>query len=269
MDFFIMPLNQYNDKMKTIGIFLATGLFSINAFAQSATTPAQSGFKWGLTAGVSLNQQLDNYEGETTYNQGKVGFYGGLQGDWMINKNWSIQPGLIYTMKGGQQERNFSYTDVEGTFHEVQIKNKNTLSYVQLPVNIVYKIPVGESGSVIVGVGGYAGALFAANGKYTVKNEVNGNAVESQSEERTRKLEIGNEPGDDLNRFDAGLTGILGFELASGLVAKAGIDLGLVNIVQNDDVSKYEASLPSTVNNSNPSLKNIGYSVGVSYMFNR
>ncbi len=237
--------------------------------AQDAKATKESGFKWGVTAGVSLNQQLDDYEGETTYNQGKVGFYGGLQGDWMLNKNWSIQPALIYTMKGGQQERNFSYMGNEGLEHHVQVKNKNTLNYVQIPLNVVYKIHVGESGSIIVGVGGYASALLFADAKYTVKNEINGNAIALQSDETHKKLTIGNDATDDLKRFDAGLTGVLGFELASGFTAKAGIDMGLMNIVQSDNVANYEPSLPSTVNNSNPSLKNIGYSVGVSYMFNR
>lgn len=255
--------------MKTIGILLATGLISVNAMAQDAMVTKESGFKWGVTAGASLNQQLDNYEGETTYNQGKVGFYGGLQGDWMLNKNWSIQPALIYTMKGGQQERNFSYMGNEGLMHDVQVKNKNTLNYIQLPLNIVYKIPVGESGSVIVGVGGYASALLFADAKYKAKNEINGNAVEAQSEEKHRKITIGNETTDELKRFDSGLTGLLGFELSNGLVAKAGIDVGLMNIVNSDDVSNYVPSLPSTVNNSKASLKNIGYSVGVSYMFNK
>jgi hypothetical protein len=165
--------------MKTIGILLASGLLSVNAMAQDAMKPTkEGGFSWGVTAGASLNQQLDNYSGETTYNQGKVGFYGGLQGDWMLNKNWSIQPGLIYTMKGGQQERNFSYMGTEGLTHDVQVKFKNTLNYVQIPLNVVYKIHVGESGAIIVGVGGYAATLLAADAKYTVKNEINGNAID-------------------------------------------------------------------------------------------
>lgn len=256
-------------KMKTIGILLATGLLSVNAMAQDAMATKEGGFKWGVTAGVSLNQQLDDYEGETTYNQGKVGFYGGLQGDWMLNKNWSIQPALIYTMKGGQQERNFSYMGNEGLEHHVQVKNKNTLNYVQIPVNIVYKIHVGESGSIIVGVGGYASTLLAADAKYKVKNEINGNAIDAQSDEQHRKISLGNKTTDELKRFDSGLTGVLGFELSSGLVAKAGIDVGLMNIVNSDDVSNYVPSLPSTVNNSKASLKNIGYSLGVSYMFNK
>ncbi|RYE23293.1 MAG: PorT family protein, partial [Sphingobacteriales bacterium] len=240
----------------------------VGAMAQSEMTAKKDmGFKWGVTAGASLNQQLDQYSGETTYNQGKVGFYGGFQGDWMLNKNWSIQPGLIYTMKGGQQERNFSYTGDEGLLHEVQVKNKNTLSYVQIPVDVVYKIHVGESGAILVGVGGYGSTLIGADSKYTVKNEINGNAIEAQSDEQHRKISLGNKKTDELKRFDAGLTGVLGFELSNGLVAKAGIDLGLMNIVNSDNVNGYVTSLPSTVNNANASLKNIGYTVGVSYMF--
>src|SRR4051812_6198954 len=84
------------------------------------TAGANAQMSWGLQGGVNLNNQLDHYQGETISNQLKVGVQAGAIMDWPLCAHWSIQDGLLYSLKGGQQDRQFTYLGADGT-HDVKL----------------------------------------------------------------------------------------------------------------------------------------------------
>jgi hypothetical protein len=114
-----------------------------------------------------------------------------------------------------------------------------------------------------VGAGGYAATLVSAYADVKTKDLVNGEDFET---ENRNKLSIGDKAGNDLQRFDFGLTGLLGYHMRNGWFVRAGVDAGLYDIIRSDNVSKYQTSLPSTVNNMDASSKNLTYTFGVGYM---
>src|SRR5438552_894220 len=120
--------------MKKICIMASLALLTvINANAQA---------RLGLIGGVNINNQLDHYQGETVSNQLKTGFHAGLLSEFCLGKNWTIQPGLIYILKGGLQQRSAEFMGTDG-MHDVKIKDKLSLHYIELPVNLIYRFHMG------------------------------------------------------------------------------------------------------------------------------
>ncbi|WP_343322370.1 outer membrane beta-barrel protein [Sphingobacterium multivorum] len=97
--------------------------------------------------------------------------------------------------------------------------SKSQLMYIEVPVNFVYSIPTGNSGSVFLGAGPYAGVGIHA--KATRSNESDSGSF--------------NDAG--LKTFDAGLNFLAGFKLTNGFLINGGYGLGLTNIVKGAEDS--------------------------------
>jgi len=243
--------------MKKIGLLLASAFVAFGAQAQ-----------WGLFGGVNFNHQIDHYQGPSTTNQIKVGAAAGVQYDISLNKNWSIMPALEYSLKGGEQQRTYQYYAADG-IHQIQLKDKNSLHYVELPVDVVYKINMANGSKVFIGVGGYASVLLSAYSNYKYKNEVGGgdNPLADVTASGTRTLHIGDKDGDDVHRFDFGLNGMLGYQMANGWFVRGGVDVGVFNIIRTDNIGAYQSTLPSTVTSTDPTSKNLTYNLSIGYNF--
>lgn len=86
--------------------------------------------------------------------------------------------------------------------------------YIEVPVNLVYSIPTGNSGNIFLGAGPYAG--FGIHGKAK-----QGNVSES-----------GSFSDADLKTFDAGLNFLGGYKFINGFLINGGYGLGLTNIAK-------------------------------------
>jgi hypothetical protein len=152
----------------------------------------------------------------------------GVFADAPVSTSLSIQPGLYYTGKGGS---------ISGSGATL----KSKINYIQLPVNVVYNVPV-SAGKFFFGAGPYA--AVGVNGK----NEIKGGG-QSISED----IEFGDSANATYKRADFGATGLVGFTFTNGLLLKANYDLGLSNI--------------SADNTSGENIKNrvVGLSVGFTF----
>lgn len=154
---------------------------------------------------------------------------------------FSIQPGILFSTKGGNSSASFSESFAGQTFN-ASGKIKTTLDYVEAPLNFIYRIDVGD-GNVFIGAGPYIG--IGLSGKSVDSSNING-----VSSTTTQDLKFGN-GSNDIKNPDFGVNGLIGYQLNFGLSISAGYGLGLVSS-----------------SDSNGSGKNQGFSFSLAYFLN-
>ncbi len=170
---------------------------------------AQAQVSYGVKAGVNLPKQLAKFSGGganiSTSSKTTTSFYVSGYASIPAAENFAIQPGLSLQGKGGKSE-------VEG-----QKMTSNILS-LDIPVNAVYYIPTGNSGSVFLGAGPYLGFHLSA------KDKIDGKSFDTS---------IGSGDDDGLKLLDYGLNFQLGYKLNNGFLINGGYGLGLANLVND------------------------------------
>lgn len=180
-------------------LFLFVGLF------MGTAAMAQSGLGFGLKAGVNFPKynfsgSNSNYETNSSTNFHVTGFL-----DAPLGRNFSVQPGISLQGKGAEL--------VNSSFGTV---TQNTM-WLEVPVNLVAKVPMGYSGNFFLGAGPYVG--FGLSGK---------NKYDSDWGSTETEFEFGKDG--DLKSTDFGVNFIAGFHLRQGLMIHAGYGLGLTDI---------------------------------------
>jgi len=163
--------------------------------------------KWGIVAGPqfsSYTTKADNVSKETSDLLTNV--RAGITVDIPLAEEFYIGTGLLYSGKGGKND---------GV--------KTNLSYLQVPINFLFKPEVG-TGKLNLGVGPYVAYGVAGKHKTTVGNaDVSVKAFDDEAGAAR------------LKRFDAGLGIVAGYELPVGLYLGLNADLGLINAMDNTD----------------------------------
>ena len=204
-------------KTKTFIVALLATASSTAIYAQSATT-------FGIRAGVNFhNLNGKDFNDDKLENKLKTGFHAGVNAEIPVGIDFYLQPGLLFTTKGAKAE-------VGDT--------KINLSYLELPINFVYKPELGE-GRMILGFGPYAA--------YALSGEV---------KDPDSDIEFGDQP-DEWKRFDAGANLLAGYEFSNNLSFQLNAGLGLTRLNNRPD------------NDNNSSIKNTGFGVSLGYRFGR
>lgn len=129
-----------------------------------------------------------------------------------------------------------------------KVKVENTLHYLQLPVNVIYSIPVGNM-KVYGGAGGYANYGISGSTKITTTLRMP-DGKESVSIEKQKSFKKEEQDGAGLKKFDAGVSALAGVLLNEKIFANVGYQLGLTDI--SEGTGKY---------------KNRGLQVSIGYFF--
>lgn len=202
-------------------------LSSIGLMSQAQTS-------FGLRAGVNftnINGKAD--DGSKFENKMKTGFHVGATADIPVAPDFYIQPGALFSTKGS---------------HIGKTDGKWNLSYLEIPVNLLYK-PVLGSGRLLLGFGPYYAFAIGGNVKQgtnetdiTFKNEI------TVTESATSAY---------MKRGDAGANLLAGYELSSKISFQLNAQLGLLNL------------RPETVGTDTDKgqTKNTGFGVSVGYKF--
>jgi hypothetical protein len=222
-------------KTKLISIVVIL-LFSITY----ATVQGQEKTSFGVLGGVNFqNLNGKDYAGDKLENKLIVGFHIGANVQIPIVPEFYFQPGILFSTKGAKYEEN-------------SITTTTSLSYIEVPLNFVYKGVLGN-GYIFLGLGPYIG--YAVMGK--VKDE---GGVESHKQD----IEFQNvvKPDDSMTvpyykAFDVGGNIFFGYEMQMGVFAQLNAQLGLVKIN-----SEYE-SLPD----DKSVVKNTGFGLSLGYRF--
>src|SRR6266536_3188956 len=131
-------------KTKVLFIALSTTVFALGAKAQDKTT-------FGVRAGVNFqNLNGKDDEGHDLDYKMKTGFNIGVNAEVPIAPDFYVQPGVLFSTKGAKME-------ITG-FDDAKIN----LSYVEIPINLLYKPTLG-AGKLLLGFGPYIG--IAVGGK--------------------------------------------------------------------------------------------------------
>jgi opacity protein-like surface antigen len=216
---------------KTILCAALTAFIATSASAQSMVKTTDR-TTFGIRAGVNFqNINGKDASGDNLENDLTTGFHVGVNAEIPVGSGFYLQPGALYSMKGAEYEG--------GT--------KVKLSYIEVPVNFVYK-PILGSGNMLLGFGPYVG--FGINGKIEAPN-----GTETD-------LDFGSDynaanPATYFKSFDAGGNLLAGYEFANKLSFQLNAQLGLVKINKENEA----------ITNDKTSWKNTGFGLSLGYRF--
>lgn len=211
-------------RTKTLSLLLVILMSGMVASGQ--------GIKPGIVAGVNFqNINGKDYSGDKLEYDLLTGFHVGANLLFPISEEIGFQPGILYSSKG--------------TVISKSPDSKLKISYVEIPLNVLYRGQLGNN-FVLLGFGPYA--AFGVGGEVSV-------------DKLKTDLEFGNE-ADITNpfvvkRFDAGANIFAGYELGNGLLFQLNAQLGLLKV--NPDVKG--------VSDGKTAWKNTGFGLSLGYRF--
>jgi hypothetical protein len=200
-------------------------LLSFAAFTALYTSAnAQIGF--APEVGLNISSVREKVFGDKVDGiKSRPGFKIGASVDLPIVGGLSIQPGLFYSMKGGKYKDEYSVGSITTT-----TESKLTLSYLEVPVNVVYKFSREKQGFFVF-AGPYVG--YAIGGKTKVKTTTG-----SLSSENTEDVDFGGDKG-DTKRLDVGANVGLGYMISAGGFVRAQYGHGFANLIEGGDSDNY------------------------------
>jgi hypothetical protein len=213
----------------------------------SLTVKAQ--VKLGVQAGINAASFKDKFTSgnttTTTSYKTKVGLTVGAFADISISDVLVFRPGLNFIQKGGKSTETRTIFGITTKYQSTRTSN-----YLELPLNVFYKIAVG-SGNVFVGAGPSIG--YGLSGKDKSK-ATTGNTTQEQSESIKFDGKNNNTVNDNkshLKALDFGGNFIAGYQLGNNIFAKLSYTIGFSNINPDD----------------NSSTKNKGFGFTLGYVF--
>lgn len=211
---------------------------SISLYAQVSI-----GFRGGYTLSATQIREASGYKSNGLGSGSQLKNW---HADFVINiplyEMLYLQPVLRYVTKGAYLKPSETQQDAI-----VESANKIRLHYLEIPANLVLKIPF-SAGKVVVGGGPYL--AYGLAGSYNLDLLYNGRVVETNTQSVDfSSRDKGITPGLRLNRWDAGANAMVGVELGDMLMIGVNYSKGLLNL---------DRSKGSTIRNSY-----IGLSVGV------
>ena len=221
-------------KQKILALGTLVMLGGIVTYAQTAPKPSLF-----AKAGLNLSNITINKDGALDDGRTLASFHAGLQADLPIGSFFAIQPGVFFTGKGAKLE--------SGSTSDANWYRSTTRPYyIEVPVNAVIKLPLGDQSSLFFGAGPYLGIGVGG------KNRVEGKALgASFSRSETIKFSdddpfTSTEEGSGYNimrRFDYGLNGTIGIQAKYALFS-VNYGLGLAKLQSgtsssDDELNKY------------------------------
>lgn len=137
---------------------------------------------FGLKTGLNLASYRKTGPGAKF----KLGAIWGIFYNIPLNQQYSIQPELLFTMKGQKYEIMMNDTDEYGSSHGThKFKTSSSFSYLEVP--ILGKMEINRSEKLIVNI--YMGPFFGFNLDNSYKVEFNNN--ENEGSEEVNFIEMG------------------------------------------------------------------------------
>jgi len=224
-------------------------VLSIAYFKVSAQTKAiQFGVKGSINS-VTLSRTLEPDYLVSSTEKALAGFSAGVFASFNMDR-FALQPGVFLTTRGGKTTEDILLGDIVFRGY-----GNWRLYYIQVPVNLVYRIPV-QTGSFYLGAGPYVAR--ALKGRFTPQTLDNNVIDDTDRDDFGIKAQFGNDNKSNFKSFDYGVNGIAGFQFNNGILVNAGYDLGLSNI-QTNNILLNPALFSET--------KNRSLHISIGYMF--
>ena len=225
--------------MKTIqvSLILTFTLLASIAIAQSSVNGKTS---FAILGGVNFqNLNRENDSGDKLENDLIVGYHFGVNAQLPVAPEFYFQPGVQFSTKGAKNKDN-------------AITSTYKLSYIELPLNFIYKGQLGN-GYFMVGLGPYVAYGVGGKAKYE------GGSVTAESDIKFKNEVVSGDPLTTvyIKPFDAGGNIFFGYEIAGGLFVQLNAQLGMINIQPDHYLNPDDSS----------TLKNTGYGLSLGYRF--
>jgi len=227
---------------KRVLVFLLVTIWSAN-YAQSQMT-------FGVRTGFNLtNLSVQDDDGNKPDKNPKFtpGFQIGMVVDYALSDVLSIQPGILFATQGAKV----------GWDDGIDSKVIMSLNYIQVPINMQYKLDLGEI-NLLLQAGPYLG--YGISGKFKIWDETGKRISDNDlkdwmDDEDWFKIKFGSDKDKhNAKALDFGIGLGVGLQF-NNLQAGLGYNLGLMNISHQLD------------SNDKSSLKNNGLVVTLTYLF--
>jgi hypothetical protein len=213
--------------MKKSYLLIASLILSVAAMAQS---DVRFGIRGGVSSASLQGDAVNSLQNLLQFSKGAVstssrtGFYGGGYANIPVSEKFSIEPGLYYSQKGYvvQGDLNIKVLDLLGVNAKAQL---NT-SYIDLPI----LAKVNLNGFEI-----FAGpqVSYLANASLrTTAGALGFNVLDS-------KMDATNQ----FNKWDAAITGGIGYEFSNGFNLRASYDYGLMKVDNGTSFNAYNRAV--------------------------
>lgn len=228
-------------KTRTFYLLMILTLSGAMAFAQS-TEKAKMSF--GVLGGVNFqNLTGTNSHGDKLTNDMILGYHAGVNIQIPIAPQFYFQPGLMYSTKGAKN----TYAILGN-----EITRTTKLSYIELPLNLVYKGALGN-GFVMLGFGpyvGYAigGKVVTEGGSVTIDNKIVFKGTIAQDDDETHAT---------FKALDMGGNIFAGYEMSNGIFFQFDTQLGMIKINPENTGNTADKT----------SVKNTGFGLSLGYRF--
>lgn len=230
---------------------MKTRILSVIAILVLTASALEAQVEFGVVAGPNFQNMVGKDAGGDKLTNGLiVGFHAGVSASLSIAPDFYFQTGLLFSQKGSKNNMGLIPTKASGDDYNTTTR----ISYIDLPLHLLFRPEIG-SGHVLVGFGPYV--AFGIGGKQSVDYS----SLPTMEQKVKFMGEISDEERWDMEnayfkRFDAGADIFAGYELSMGLWFKLNAQLGLLNMIPSLEDS-----------DSQPNLKNTGFSLSVGYNF--
>lgn len=144
------------------------------------------------------------------------GFNVGLLAEIPLNESRRLvlQPGIFYMSKGRKFQRGF---DTTVTLNDtLSVKNNFFTNYLDIPINLTYKFPLGKKAHFFLSAGPYLSFFY--NGKNSSEVLVAPNDTSLKFSKSEDDIEVGKGPR-KIKTFGYGINGRAGFEIGSVIIS--------------------------------------------------
>ena len=211
-------------------IYMKTKFLLIIALFFSGLAFAQDGISFGVRAGVtssgirgdasnSLTNIVDMTNG-LLKTADRTGFFAGVNANIPVTENFSIEPGINYTQKGYDLKGDFGIKGIE--FLGASAKASLISQYIEMPVLLK-----GNFNGFQIFAGPQVSYLAKADLK-TTAGLLGINLLNKTMD-----------ASDQFNRWDAGVTGGVGYQFTNGMNIMASYDYGLMKVDANQSVNAF------------------------------
>lgn len=212
--------------MKTKILLIFSLFFSATLFAQEVNVGVSAGM---LSSGIrgdaskNLNQLLDKTNGMVITSD-RTGFYAGLDVNIPLSENFEIGSGLYYSQKGYDLKGDFSIKGLEflGAGAKAGLKSQ----YIDLPLLFTANIN---------GLKVFAGPQVS----YLTQSDLKTTAGVFGINLLNKTMDVTSQ----FNRWDAAITGGLGYVFPNGLSIKASYDYGLMKVDSRESINAYNRAI--------------------------
>ena len=208
----------------------------------------QAQVNFGVRAGLNMSNMKTSVLGLSLDTKMKPGIQLGVVGELSLLDIIAIQPGIIFSQQG------FKIDDFLGS----KISATETLNYIQVPVNVMYKVNLGVA-KLLLQAGPYLG--YGLSGK--TKAWLDGKKIEGEDFKEMfgdEKIKFGSGDEDDYKALDFGLGFGAGVQFSSFQVC-IGYNAGLMNFAP-------EIPTESGID-LKPKAKNNNIALTVTYLFGK